>query len=75
MQQCIRIFISYLYEAQHVPDVTTAHHQKPTTALAASGFVYVEGCWTCSCWTLTAIAKKMDTWCYHLPKAASLDVT
>ena len=32
----------------------TAHHQEPKTALAASGFAYVEGCWTCSCWTLTA---------------------
>jgi hypothetical protein len=25
----------------------TAHHQEPKTALAASGFAYVEGCWTC----------------------------
>jgi len=32
----------------------TAHHQEPKTTLAASGFAYVEGCWTCSCWTLTA---------------------
>ena len=32
----------------------TAHHQEPKTALTASGFAYVEGCWTCSCWTLTA---------------------
>jgi hypothetical protein len=31
----------------------TAHHQEPKTALAVSGFAYVEGCWTCSCWTLT----------------------
>jgi len=30
----------------------TAHHQKPKTVLAASGFSYVEGCWTCSWWTL-----------------------
>jgi len=30
----------------------TAHHQEPKTALAASGFAYVEGCWTCICWTL-----------------------
>ena len=29
----------------------TAHHQEPKTVLAASGFAYVEGCWTCSCWT------------------------
>jgi hypothetical protein len=32
----------------------TAHNQEPKTALAASGFAYVVGCWTCSCWTLTA---------------------
>ena len=32
----------------------TAHHQKPKTALAAFGFAYVEGCWTCSCWTQSA---------------------
>jgi hypothetical protein len=26
----------------------TRYHQEPKTALAASGFSYVEGCWTCS---------------------------
>ena len=31
----------------------TAYHQEPKTALAASGFSYVEGCWTCSWWTLS----------------------
>jgi len=25
----------------------TAHHLEPKTALAASGFAYVEGCWRC----------------------------
>jgi hypothetical protein len=30
----------------------TAHYQEPKTAQAASGFAYVEGCRTCSCWTL-----------------------
>jgi len=33
----------------------TAHHQEPKTALAASGFSYVEGCWTCQWWTLSDI--------------------
>jgi hypothetical protein len=28
----------------------TAHYQEPKTALAASGFSYVKGCWTCSWW-------------------------
>ena len=35
----------------------TAHHEDPKTALAASGFSYVEGCWTCSWWTLSGIIK------------------
>ena len=33
----------------------TAHHEDPKTALAASGFSYVEGCWTCSWWMLSGI--------------------
>jgi hypothetical protein len=33
--------IPHLYEAQHVSG-NTAHHQEPETALAASGFAYVE---------------------------------
>jgi hypothetical protein len=31
----------------------TAHQQEPKTALAAPGFSYVKGCWTCSWWTLS----------------------
>ena len=31
-----------------VEHLVGAHHKKPKTALAASGFVYVEGCWPCS---------------------------
>jgi len=30
-----------------------ARHQEPKTALAASGFAYVESFWTCSWWTLS----------------------
>ena len=51
-----KFIIPYLYEAQHVSG-NTAHHQEPKTALAASGFAYVEGCWTCGYWTLTADAR------------------
>jgi len=29
----------------------TTHHQGPKTAMAASDFSHVEGCWTCSWWT------------------------
>jgi hypothetical protein len=31
----------------------TVHHQEPKTAQAAAGFAYVEGCQTCSCWTMS----------------------
>jgi len=31
-----------------------AHHQEPKTVLAASGFAYMEGCWTCICWTASS---------------------
>ena len=37
----------------------TAHHQKPKTTPAASGFLYVEGCWTCS-W-LDVVRHSTDT--------------
>jgi hypothetical protein len=39
----------------------TAHHQETKTALAASGFSYMEGCWTCSLWTLSGIAWLTST--------------
>jgi hypothetical protein len=38
--------IPYLYEVQHVTG-NTAHHQEPKTALAASGFVYMDGTVLC----------------------------
>ena len=45
----------------------TAHHQEPKTSLAASGFSYVQGCWTCSWWTLS------DTVCaWQRPPTTSL---
>jgi len=40
----------------------TAHHQEPKTALATSGFAYVEGCWPYSCWTLT-VCKIRGCYC------------
>jgi len=53
MQQCIKILFHILWSStcfgRH-----TAHHQEPNIALAAFGFAYTEGCWPCSCWTLTA---------------------
>jgi len=43
---CENFIIPYLYKAQTCFGRHTAHHQEPKTALAASGFSYVEGCWT-----------------------------
>jgi len=55
----------------------TAHHQEPKTVLAASGFSYVEGCWTCSWWTLSGTvclttSKQPST--YEKPEAAGADL-
>ena len=51
----------------------TAHHQEPKTALATSGFACVEGCWTCSCWTLRASSNYTSNNLppYAKPEAAS----
>ena len=35
------------------------HPQEPKTVLAASGFAYMEGCWPCRCWKLTASSNYM----------------
>ena len=54
MQQCIKIYYSIFIWSSTRFGRHTAHHQEPKTPLAASGFAYVEVCWTCGCWTLTA---------------------
>jgi len=54
MQQCIKIYYSTFIWSSTCFGRHTAHHQEPKTALAATGFAYVEGCWTCDCWTLSA---------------------
>jgi len=58
-----------------------AHHQEPKIALAASGFSYVEGCWTCGWCTLSGTYcawQRLPTTCannlaryYEKPEAAS----
>jgi hypothetical protein len=52
----------------------TVHHQELKTALAASGFAYVEGCWTC-CWTLSESSVQQlhvqQPSTYTKPEAAS----
>ena len=62
-----KFIIPYLHEAQRFGR-HTAHHQEPKTALAASGFAYVEGCWTCGCWTQPHIQQPST---YAKPEAAS----
>ena len=53
MQQFINILLFYIYMKLNMFRGHTAHHQEPKTELAASGFSYVEGCWTCSWWKLS----------------------
>jgi len=45
-----------------------AHHQEPKTALAASGFSYLEGCWTCSWWTSGTVCQLYPTRCNNVSK-------
>ena len=46
MQQCIRSYYSMFIWSSTCFGRHTAHHQELKTALAASGFAYVKGCWT-----------------------------
>jgi len=55
MQQCIKIYYSIFIWSSTCFGRHTAHHQEPKPALAASGIAYVEGCWTCGCWTLVRL--------------------
>jgi hypothetical protein len=46
MKQFIKIYYSIFIWSSTCFGLHTAHHQEPKTALAASGFAYVKGCWT-----------------------------
>jgi len=59
MQLYIKIYYSIFIWSSTCFGRHIAHHQEPKTALAASGFSYVEGCWTCSWWTLSDSAWKL----------------
>jgi hypothetical protein len=54
MQQCIEILISYLHEAQHVSGDTTPIIRSLKLHWQPLVLHTVDGCWTCSCWTLSA---------------------
>ena len=60
MQQRIKILLFQFIWSSTCFGRHTAHHQEPKTALAASGFSYVEGCWTCSWWTLSGTDTVSD---------------
>jgi hypothetical protein len=53
MQTVSKFIIPYLFKAYQVSGAHIAHHQESKTALAPFGFACVEGCWTCSWWTLS----------------------
>jgi hypothetical protein len=61
MQKCIKNFYYSIFIwrstcfGRH-----TAHHQEPKTALTASGFSCVEGCWTCS-WRKLSVTVCLTT--------------
>jgi len=59
MQQYIKTYYSLFTWISTCFGRHTAHHQQPKTALAASGFAYVEGCWTCGCWTLSEYTLRL----------------
>jgi hypothetical protein len=44
----------------------TAHNQEPKTVLAASGFSYVKGFWTCRWWTLSGSAWQLTYFLTYL---------
>jgi len=68
MQQCIKIYYSIFIWSSTCFGRHTAHHQEPKTALAVSGFAYVEGCWTL--WLLDADSVQQPS-TYAKPEVAS----
>jgi hypothetical protein len=46
MQQCIKMYYSMFIWSSTCFGRHTAHHRELKTALAASAFAYVKGCWT-----------------------------
>jgi hypothetical protein len=57
MQKCIKSLLFHIYMKPTCFGRHTAHHQEPKTALAGSGFLYVEGCWTCSWRTINNLPR------------------
>jgi len=53
LQQFIRIYFSMFMWSSTCFGRHASHHKESKTALATSGFSYVEGCWICNWWTLS----------------------
>ena len=61
MQQYIKIIYYFIFiRSSTCFGRYTAHYQEPKTALAASGFSYVRGFWTCRWWTLSGTVPVPD---------------
>ena len=58
MQQCIKIYYSMFIWSSTCFGRHTAHHQELKTAIAASGFAYVEGCRCWGCWMMGGVSPK-----------------
>ena len=69
MQQCINIYYSMFIRSSTCFGRHTAHHQELKTALAASGFAYVKGCWTL--WLLDSNHNVQQPFTYAKPEAAT----
>jgi hypothetical protein len=71
MQQCIKVLVFPIYMKLNM--FRTTHRLSPgaKTALAVSGFLYVEGCWTCNWWTLSGTVHVQQPSTYEKPEAAS----
>jgi hypothetical protein len=74
MQQCIKILFRICMKL-NMFRATPRPSSGTKTALSASGFAYVEGSWTCSCWTLSVSSNytaNNPPRYYEKPEAASV---
>jgi hypothetical protein len=66
MQQCIKIYYFIFIRSSTCFGRHTARHLEPKTALAASGFAYVEGC--LDMWLLDSIQQPHVHTNFHVYK-------
>jgi hypothetical protein len=71
MQQCIKIYYSIFKLGSTCFGGHTAHHQELKTALAASGFAYVRGCWMLSLLDAESVQQAKRSTGSHLCKTRS----